>query len=203
MKGFAILVLGFILASSVVCFAEKEPLLIDDFEGVISGGPAGTVDFGAGGGSTVQVSASTDIKQTGKQSIKVDFDAVEGGYMYVARGEGLDAKGSGWFLKPFDIRWDKYKAISFYMYGSGSGADVAFDIKDNGNEIWRFIVKDDFKGWRRILCDFDKFFARADWQPDNAEKNDKIDFPLKSFQFEPRPKAKGSLYFDTVTLIEK
>jgi hypothetical protein len=203
MKRFAILVLGLLLATTTLCFAEKQSLLIDDFEGVISGGPDGTVDFGAGGGSTVQVSASTDIKQTGKQSIKVDFDAVEGGYIYIARGEGLDAKNAGWLIKPKDIKWDKYGAISFYMYGSGSGEDVAFDIKDNGNEIWRFMLKDDTKGWKQVVCNFDKFFARSDWQPDNADKHAALVFPLKSFQFEPRPKAKGTLYFDTVTLIEK
>ena len=203
MKRFAILVLGLLLATTTLCFAEKQSLLIEDFEGVISGGAEGTVDFGAGNGSTVQVSASTDIKQTGKQSIKVDFDAVADGYMYIAKGEGLDAKNAGWLITPKDIKWDKYGAISFYMYGTGSGEDIAFDIKDSGNEIWRFMLKDDTKGWKQVVCSFDKFFARGDWQPDSADKNATLDFPIKSFQFEPRPKAKGTLYFDTVTLIEK
>ena len=203
MKRFAILVLGLLLAVTTVCFAQKQSLLIDDFEGVILGGPEGTVDFGAGNGSTIQVTASTDIKQTGKQSIKIDFDAVADGYMYIAKGEGLDAKNAGWLIKPKDITWDKYGAISFYMYGTGSGEDIAFDIKDSGNELWRFMVKDDTKGWKQVVCPFDKFFCRGDWQPDNADKNATLDFPIKSFQFEPRPKAKGTLYFDTVTLIEK
>src|SRR3989338_2029571 len=145
MKRAAYLVLIFVLASAIFCFAEKNFLLIDDFEGSISGGPPGTVDFGAGNGSTLEVSASTDIKQTGQQAIRIDFDAVEGGYIWVARGKGLDAKNSAWLINPEDVRWDKYNAISFYMYGTGSNADVAFDIKDNGNEIWRFIVKDNFK----------------------------------------------------------
>lgn len=191
-----------VLSAISACFAA-EALLIDDFEGAISGGPSGTVDFGAGNGSTLQVSAATDIQQSGNQSIKVDFDAAAGGYMWVARGKGLDAKNAGWLFKPEDILWDKYNAISFYMYGTASNAEVAFDIKDNGSETWRFLVKDDFKGWRQVSCAFNKFFVRDDWQPDSADKNGQLDFPLKSFQFEPRPPAKGALYFDAVTLIGK
>lgn len=190
------------LCMTAVCFAEKQFLVIDDFEGAISGGPEGTVDFGTGNGSSLEVTASTDIKQSGKQALKVTFDAVPSGYMWIARGQNLDSKNAGWLLKTEDIAWEKYSAISFYMYGTNSGIDVAFDIKDSGNEIWRFIVKDDFKGWKQIVCAFDKFYARDDWQPDTADKNGQIDFPLKSYQFEPRS-GKGTLYFDAVALIEK
>lgn len=203
MKRIGLLIAVFVLSLTTFCFSQENNLLIDDFEGVISKGESGTVDFGAGNGSTLEVSASTDIKQSGNQGIKIDFDAVEGGYMWVARGKGLDAKNSAWLVKPEDIQWDKYNAISFYMYGTGSNADVAFDIKDNGNEIWRFIVKDDFKGWKQVICAFNEFFVRGDWQPDGADKNGQLDFPVKSFQFEPRPVSKGTLYFDAVALIEK
>lgn len=203
MKRPAYLATVLLLALTGICFAQQEFLLIDDFEGAISGGPSGTIDFGTGNGSTLEVSASTDIKQSGSQSIKVDFDAVEGGYMWVARGKELNVKNAGWLLKPEDILWDKYNAISFYIYGTGSNAEVAFDIKDNGNEIWRFLVKDDFKGWKQATCAFNEFFVRGDWQPDSADKNGQLDFPLKSFQFEPRPPSKGALYFDAVALVEK
>jgi beta-glucosidase len=184
-------------------FAQGKSLLLDDFEGPISAGPYGTVDFGAGGGSSVEVTAATDIKNSGNQSLKVVYDAVSGGYMWVARGEGLDAKNAGWLVKPATIDWSKYNAFSFYMYGSDSKAKVAFDIKDNGGEIWRFMTEDNFKGWKEIICPFTDFFARGDWQPDAADKNAKLDFPIQSYQFEPRPQAKGTLYFDTVELINK
>lgn len=190
------------LCFAALCFAEKQFLVIDDFEGAISGGAEGTVDFGAGNGSVLEVTASADVKQSGKQAIKVIFDALPDGYMWVARGQNLDAKNAGWLLKTEDIAWEKYEAISFYMYGTNSGVDVAFDIKDNGNEIWRFMVKDDFSGWKQIICAFDKFYVRDDWQPDTADKNGAIDYPLKSYQFEPR-NGKGTLYFDNVALIEK
>lgn len=193
----------FVLCMTVVALAENEGLLIDDFENPLYAGTDGTVDFGAGNGSSVEVSQASDIKYSGKQSIKVVYNAVPGGYMWIARGFDLDAKNAQWLINPLDIDWTKYNAISFYMYGSGQGTRIAFDIKDNGNEFWRFMVEDNFKGWKQIVCPFNEFFVRGDWQPNSADKNATLDFPLKSFQFEPRPEAKGAVYFDNVRLINK
>lgn len=199
----AYFIFTFLLLTTAFCFAQEKGLLIDDFEIQVSGGPDGTVDFGAGGGSSVEVSAATDIKYSGKQSVKVVYDAVPGGYMWVARGFDLDAENAAWLVKAETVNWQKYNAISFYMYGSDSKAQIAFDIKDNGNEMWRFMVEDNFKGWKQIKCSFSEFFVRGDWQPANADRNATLDFPIKSFQFEPRPEAKGIVYFDDVELITK
>jgi hypothetical protein len=209
MKKIGLLILVFVLAATGVCFAKDKPipkdktLLLEDFESPISGGPSGTVDFGAGNGSTIIVEASRDIKHSGNQAIKVTYKAIPEGYMWVAKGFDLDASRAGWLVEPEDIKWEDYNAISFYMYGTNSKANIAFDIKDNGGEFWRFLVEDNFKGWRQIVIRFDKFFVRNDWQPDTADKNGELDLPLKSFQFEPRPEAKGIVYFDTVELREQ
>jgi hypothetical protein len=185
-------------------FAQVEKnLLIEDFEGAITGGPDGTVDFGSGNGSSLSVTAASDIKQSGAQSLKAEYNAVSGGYMYIAKGSRLDAKNAGWQTKPDEIKWQDYNTISFYMYGSDSKTRVAFDLKDNGNELWRFILEDNFKGWKEIVAPFSGFFPRDDWQPDNADKNGNLDFPVKSFQFEPLPAAKGTLYFDQVSLSKR
>jgi hypothetical protein len=187
---------------SGISSAQEKELLIDDFAGPISGGPEGTVDFGAGGGSTVEVTATTEVKQSRPQALKVNFYAVNGGYMWVARGFGLDAKNSSWLVKPGEIKWKDYGAIAFYMYGSGSKTDIAFDVKDNGGELWRCMISDNFKGWKQVVCKFSDFVPRSDWQPDNADKNSELDFPLKSYQWEPRPTAQGVLYFDEVKLLK-
>lgn len=200
-------ILGFLLVITLCLaglgFAQEEILLIDGFEVTISGGPEGTVDFGAGNGSSVEVAAATDIIHGGKQSLKVTYDAVPGGYIWVARGTDLNAKNAGWLVKGADINWNKYNAIAFYMYGSDSKAKIAFDIKDNGGEIWRFVFEDNFKGWKQIACPLNEFVVRTDWQPDSADRNAKMDFPIKSYQFEPLPPAKGTLYFDDAELIKK
>lgn len=187
-------------ASQASTAAQKSNLLIDDFENPITGGPDGTLDFGAGGGSTIEASADTGIKNSGKQSLKITYDAIEGGYMWAARGINLDAKNAQWLVSPESIDWKKFTSITFYMYGSNSGANIALDIKDSGGEIWRFMLKDSFAGWKKITCLFKDFVLRDDWQPDSATKNSILDFPIKSFQFEPRPVSKGTLYFDTVSL---
>ncbi|MDO8661768.1 MAG: carbohydrate binding domain-containing protein [Candidatus Omnitrophota bacterium] len=197
------LVIALFFGAMGISFAAAENLLVDDFEISVSSGPNGTVDFGAGNGSTVNVTAAAEVKNTGKQALKVDFDAVTGGYMYVARGEGLDAHNTGWLVSPEDIKWHDYKAFSFYMYGSDSKGKVAFDIKDNANEVWRFIVEDNFEGWRQIICNFEQFTARGDWQPQNADNNAVLNFPVRSFQFEPLPPLKGTIYLDTVELVKK
>jgi hypothetical protein len=198
---FLVAALGLFLSGN--CLAEGDNLVIDDFEMAVSGGAEGTVDFGAGNGSSVQVTGATDIKNSGKQALKVDYEAANGGYIYVARGAGLDAKNANWTIKPSDIKWEEYSGISFYIYGTDSKAKIAFDIKDTGGEIWRFITDDDFLGWKKVVVSFDKFIVRDDWQPQDADKNGVLDFPIKIFQFEPLPGTKGTLYFDTVELVKK
>lgn len=193
----------FMIALTMSSIAQGQDLLIDDFEGLLSGGKEGTVDFGSGNGSKVQISAEKEIKYSGEQSIKIDYEAVAGGYMWIARGFGLDVNNSSWLIRPEQIDWSNYYGFSFYMYGSDSKTKIAFDIKDNGNEMWRFIIEDNFKGWKRIICSFKEFFARFDWQPDNSDRNLNLDFPVKSFQFEPLPEAKGVIYFDKVELVRK
>jgi hypothetical protein len=203
MKKLFFLAAIMVLSVTGVGLAESDNLLLDDFEVSVTGGPEGTVDFGAGNGSTVTVTQAADIKHSGNQALKVVYDAVPGGYIYVARGSGLDAKNASWTIKPSDIKWEGYNAISFYVYGTDSKAKIAFDIKDNGGEIWRFITEDNFKGWKQVVASFDKFIVRDDWQPQDADGNKQLDFPIKVFQFEPLPGSKGTLYFDTIELVKK
>lgn len=204
MKKIYFLAFVLIAISSALCFSQclNENAVLDDLEGPITGGADGTVDYGAGNGSSVSVSASADIKQSGSQSLKIEYNAVSGGYMWVAKGFELDAANAQWLIQPQDINWESFSAVSFYMYGSDSKALVAFDLKDNGNEMYRFYVNDDFSGWKKIDCEFSMFFARDDWQPDNADKNAQLDFPLKSFQFEPLPVSSGTIYIDKVELVK-
>ncbi|MDD5664989.1 MAG: carbohydrate binding domain-containing protein [Candidatus Omnitrophica bacterium] len=199
----SLLLAALILAFSVVSFAQGDNLIIDDFETPIIGGLDGTIDFGSGNGSSVEVSSEPEIKYSNDSSLKVVYDAVAGGYMWIARGFDLDAQNAGWLVDPQDIIWDDYSGAAFYMYGSDSKNRIAVDVKDSGNEVWRFIINDDFNGWKEVVCLFDQFVVRDDWQPESSDKNSVIDFPLKSYQFEPLPESSGTLYFDRVELIKK
>ena len=201
-KIIGILVIVVVAMAVYLVSAQSNTLLIEDFEGRITGGPDGTVDFGSGNGSSVEVIASADLKNSGGQAVKIIYNSVPDGYMWVAKGFDLDASNAAWQVKPEDINWSEFDSISFYMYGSDSKADIAFDIKDSGGEIWRYIVNDNFTGWRQIVINFNTFFVRNDWQPNSADNNGNLDFPLRSFQFEPRGEGEGVIYFDTVELIK-
>jgi len=182
------------------CSSTPAQALIDSFEGVIS---PETVDFGSSENSSLSVEAATELRVCGEQSLRLDYDLKPGGYMWVARGYDLDVKGaSSWVVKPDDIKWKRYNALSLYMYGSNTGGVIAFDVKDSQGELWRFLLDDDFKGWRKIICPWNEFFVRGDWQPQDANKNEILDFPIKSFQFEPRLAGKGVYYFDCVQAVK-
>lgn len=197
------LVIIFFLALTFVAYAQgEEGLLLDDFEGAISGGPEGTVDFGAGGGSEIDVKASKEIKQRGAQALQLKFNAVAGGYMWAGRGYGLDIKGAGaWSVNPGDIDFNKFNAIALYVYGANTKIKIAIDLIDNGYEYWRYLIDDDFTGWKEIVIPFSEFFARGDWQPDKADKNGEFNLPFRAFQFEPRPVGEGTIYFDYVRIV--
>lgn len=201
-KSFVLLSVLLLFSCPVLCGAQQQNVLVlDEFEGEIVSDPKGTIDAGAGNGSSIQVSADQDVKHGGEQSLKIVYNAVSGGYMWVARGYNLDVKGAAqWNILPKDVDWPKYKAITFYMNGSNSGANIAFDIKDSGKEMFRFMIKDDFTGWKKIVCSFDQFFPRGDWQPSDADVNGVLDFPIMSFQFEPIAIKNGSFNIDDVSL---
>ena len=182
---------------------EGKYLLIEDFQTEISGGAKGTVDFASGKGSSVNVSAASNPRHSGKQSLKVTFNAVSGGYIYVAKGLFLNASNAGWLIPSGAIDWTRYDAIAFYVYGTNSKAYIAFDLKDRDGELWRIKVHDNFKGWKQLICPFVEFLVRKDWQPDYADKNGTLDFPLRSFQFEPLAPSKGTYYLGEVVLVRK
>lgn len=178
---------------------SRNVLVLDDFEGEITAGR--TIDAASGNGSTVVVAADDTQKTSGEQSLKISYDAVPGGYIRVARGYGLDAEDAGrWLAEPVDINWDSYGAISFSFLGSATGAKIAFDVQDANNEAFRFIITDDSRTWKTVVCTFDNFLSRDDWQPANAVIDAILDFPIKSFQFEPVAVNAGSFNIDEVVL---
>jgi len=194
----------FLLLVSVIfvflgCSQAPKEVMIDSFEGELN---SKTVDFGSSKNSSIKIEASTDKKICGLQSMKLTYVLKPSGYMWAARGFNLDVKGAAqWMVNPKDVKWGKYKAISVDVYGTNSGAVIAFDIKDSGRELWRFLIDDDFTGWKEIICPFKQFFPRKDWQPQDSDNNEKLDFPIMSFQFEPRLPGKGTYYFDCVKLV--
>jgi hypothetical protein len=195
-SGLAVLVAGILAAGA--CTSGVSSFTLDGFEGELT---ALTVDYGSGNGSTVNVSSSQDIKHEGSQSIKVEYNTVSGGYMWVARGYGLDVKGAAeWTASPEAIDWSEWGGLSFYVNGEGDGTMIAFDVKDAGGELWRTVFTIDEPGWQQVQVPFEHLFARTDWQPDSARVDDVLDFPLQSYQLEVRTPGEGVFYVDSVEL---
>ena len=198
---FIPLFISLFLIFSSSCTKAPPEFLIDSFEGEIS---SETVDFGSSNNSSLTVVSDKEIKACGEQSLRLDFELNPSGYMWAARGYSLKIDGAAkWEASPRDIKWSKYNAFSLYMHGRNSGGVIAFDLKDSGGELWRFFLDDDRAGWKEFICPFAGFFPRRDWQPENADRNEVLDFPIMSFQFEPRIMGKGVYYFDCVKLIKQ
>lgn len=197
-KAYLLLIGGAILLAAACSFGPKE-MTLDSFEGDIDNT---TVDYGASNSSSMTAIADTELKVCGEQSLKLDYQLKSGGYMWAARGYDLDVIGAAkWETEPQKVPWRNFNAISLQMYGQNTGSVVAFDIIDSGKEYWRFILDDDFSGWKEIICPFDVFFARKDWQPEKTAKNEILDFPIMAFQFEPRLPGKGIYRFDCVKAV--
>lgn len=197
-----------VLMISAFALAAGNSLLLDSWEGQIigagitSGSMAGNVDYGAGGGSSLEIYADKTTKVDGEQSIKLVFFAMPGGWMWCARGYNIDVKGAAaWLVKPDNIKWNDYDTISFWWKGTGSGKILAFDIIDAKKEYFRFTVKDESTEWKQIIAPFKDFAVRTDWQPATAVKNGVLDFPIMTYQFEPRPRNEAEWNFDKVELI--
>ena len=174
------------------------PLMLDSFEGPLN---HKTVDYGSADNSQLEVEAATDIKRCGAQALKMQYTLEAGGYMWCARGYGLDVLNAVWETDFQKIPWGEYNAIEFEMFGNQTGT-VAFDLKDAGGELHRFMIQDDFTGWKQIVIPFTQFKPRGDWQPQSADGNQQLDFPVKSFQWEPKSIGSGVLYFDCVQLLK-
>ncbi len=196
---FILLLVSLFLVFSSSCSKGPSELLLDSFEGAIN---KETVDFGSSKNSSLKVIAGEGIKVCGEQSLKLDYQLNPSGYMWIARGYGLDVKGAAqWLIEPKAINWAEYNAFSLSMHGNNSGGIIAFDLKDSGGELWRFFLDDDTSGWKKVVCPLAEFFPRGDWQPEDSDQNEVLDFPIMSFQFEPRIIGKGVYYFDCIKLI--
>ncbi|MFP4345668.1 MAG: carbohydrate binding domain-containing protein [Anaerolineales bacterium] len=61
--------------------------------------------------------------------------------------------------------WSSYEGVSFWLYGTGTGVDLFFDISDNRNpgsttddaERFTYAITDDFTGWQQFSIPFADF----------------------------------------------
>lgn len=178
----------------------SKTLMIDSYDKPLGNRQA---DFGSSSGTSIDVGGYIGAKKCGTKSLRIKYNLLEGGYMYCARGYRLDEPGAAWDgPHPEKIDWNGYSGISLQVHGSRRGP-IAFDVKDSGGELHRFLIDDNFYGWKEIYVPFTSFISRTDWQPQNATVNKVLDFPIFSYQFEPKNPGEGEVYFDCLMLVKE
>lgn len=76
------------------------------------------------------------------------------------------AQWGGVLTKPAQD-WSGYRALEFWVRGSGSGNRVTLELEDADGELFQYRFFDDFTGWRfaSIPLNTTGFPRRTDWQP--------------------------------------
>lgn len=128
----------------------------------------------------------------GSLAFKVEYDKQDW------CGSQIAMTKDGTWKDPVGAGWD---AIRFMFLGENSGNQIGVDIPDTGNEFHRYILTDEFDSWTVIEIPFSEFTHREDWQPEDQDDNNTIDWPFKELKWEPISGAQ-TFYIDKVELIK-
>jgi beta-glucosidase len=162
-----------------------ESILITDFED-----SSQELITYAGPQSKVTAVYSTEQAKSGKQSAKVTHNTKDwaGALVVVPKEKG---------------NWTGMKTYRMWVYGSGSNSKFYVDLEDAQKEQFRYVLTDDFKGWKEIVIPLSDFKWRTDWQAPDAVLNKKFDFPMMTVQFCTANLANCTLYFDDIVIDSK
>jgi beta-glucosidase len=194
-----------IAAISVIASA-KEPskvLLLDNFEsaGIKFESPTKAVTATGeqiysgwnGPASAMDISIQNVAGAEGSKALSITLDREDW------CGSQIQAAKDGMWKDPISGDWD---AIRFMFKGEGSGMEIGIDLPDAGNEFHRYILTDDSEDWRVVEIPFTDFEHRSDWQPDDQDNNETLDWPVKELKFEPYSNGQLQFYIDKVELVK-
>lgn len=96
--------------------------------------------------------------------------------------------------------WGGYRAIEYWIKGTGANNTVYVEIEDADGERFRHSFVNDFTGWKfaSVPLDTSGFPRRTDWQP-VATNNGMTLSNVQSFRFEPTGSA--SFEVDRIVLV--
>lgn len=178
-----LLALLLVLLTAGLLQAQEDTLLIDDFEhGVPSlidgfGNGIGLVPWGNQAGNVtlaaLQVMEHSEIVLPGQvganTALEIRYNVPSGGWGGFTHALN---DGENWISQD----WSAYDALSFWLYGNNTGAQIQIDLFDNraaGSttdtaERWYYRVTDDYTGWQQFVIPFTEFQRRTDFQPGGA-----------------------------------
>lgn len=98
--------------------------------------------------------------------------------------------------------WSSFRALSLWVFGTNSGQMFVVELNDKGEEHFRSpLITDDFTGWKQIVIPFEEFASRQDWQPENADIDLDITWPIKDFQPFASVGGAGYILIDLIEVI--
>jgi hypothetical protein len=110
---------------------------------------------------------------------------------------------SGWGGVGRDVAasWSGYRAMEFWIRGSGSGNTIRVQIEDADGELFEHRILDDFTDWRFASIPLSTTgFPRAGWQPAGVPNNGLTLSNVRTLQLTPVG-GRGSFEIDAIELI--
>jgi hypothetical protein len=128
----------------------------------------------AGEGASVERAAVVPGSGGGGRALWVTY-TVAAGYAGIGASPNAD--------------WTGQTELAFDLQGESSGNAIAVGLVERGGERWQHTLRDDAAGWRAItipLAAGDAGWVPADWQPDDASLNGRLDLGgISDLVFEP------------------
>ncbi|MGE5483061.1 MAG: carbohydrate binding domain-containing protein [Bacteroidota bacterium] len=144
----------------------------------------------AGPASSIKITVVDDPTAHGQRALRIDSVTKDW------NGVPISAAGD----KEFD--WSDYRALSMWVYGTNSGVGFFVELNDKGEEHFRSpLIVDDFIGWKQIVIPFEEFLSRDDWQPDTADMDLEITWPIRDFQPFTGASGEGYILIDLIEVI--
>ncbi len=185
--------------------AAGEYPVLDDFEDPLSGEYKLWGDFEGNPTTTtaITLTVTTAPTRTGvpenNRALRVDYIIAPGGY--------------GGFSRAYDTskNWSSRDKITFWMYGTNTGASIYIDLFDNrapgstADTAERFsyeFITDNFTGWRYFDIPFSAF-VRKSWQPGGAPDDGLTLSEMWGFGFGFMGGVQGRLYLDDIALADQ
>lgn len=190
MKGLAIGIVTCALATCTVTAFADDVLVLKDFEGKyvtneralrLEGSDKDYCNAYSGPNSESDVEVLKEKGAVGIQALHIYWDR------------------SDWAGVEFDVAsrfTEDYSKFRITYKGSGNGYKWRIQFWDNGNEQHEFVMEDDSETWKTVDLVIAEAVVRTDWQPEDKDGNETLDYPIKKVNLESYDSGELDLYVD-------
>ncbi len=152
------------------------------------------VDFG----STITNYFSENFLFQNKKSLFVEFNIIQPAWM------GIEL-----LFNESLMDWSNMNTLKLNIFGTKSQKNYLIQLEDKNEELFVYKVLDNWDGWKELSIPISKFESRSPYQKNRKSINKKIDYPLKTLQFEifeinqPQSKSKLNLIIGEIEVTKE